>query len=926
MRGSKLSAQAQLSVNRYRAQEHYGMQETGIMRFISTLWTGSPSLVSRGVAGLCLIVAASGASAGQQQDDVLRATLDNGLEVVIVHSDLAPVVTTQVNYRVGASESPEGYPGTAHAVEHMMFRGGPGLSKDQLSVISANMGGNMNAFTENDRTQYHFTVPSDDLDVALHIEAARMKAIDMNAEDWAQERGAIEQEVSGDLSNPSFRFYTQLVEELYHGTPYAWTPLGTRESFDDTTAADLKAFHDQWYVPNNATLVIAGDVEPEKTLSRVKALFGDIPRKQLPERPEFDFQPVKSRTIELPTNSPYGSIYMGWRTPGLQDEDFAATQVLLDALGSERGDLVGMGYNGTALAGGMGGQLLPHAGLAMAVGVFPQGGDPAPIQARMQEIIADVVKHGVDPSLVEAAKRRIVAGVDASRESVSGLASAWSDALVKRGLDSPQAMKAQYEAVTVDEVNALARRLLKPDQTVTAILTPEQSGEPVKGDGYGQPEDLTVTPDGPVELPEWAAHAFDNLDIPVSTLAPHDYRLENGLRLIVQPETASDRIMLQGAIDTNADMQAPEGKEGVSDILDGLYGYGSQSSDRQQLRAAVDALGAEESAGSRFSLVVPKAHFEEGLAILAEHQLHPNFSEQAFATLKNQNASALPGMLKSPDFLHANAMVNALLPAGDPVQRHMTPESIEGITLEDVKQYFRHISRPDMTTMVVVGDVDPEQVRDQVARYFGDWQASGQKADVEYPPVPLNQAGAYNTPDSAASQSQVIMSQMIDINRDSPERFALFLGNQVLSGDFASRLHQALREQRGLVYGVSSNLSLDAHRGRFNVSYGSDPDKVSQARDLVIRNLQRMQDEPVSDSDLHRAKSILLRALPMQEASYGAISSSLLSLALADKPLDATTRAAEQFVKLTPEEVQAAFKAHIRPDGFVTGVRGPAAE
>ncbi|WP_456269025.1 insulinase family protein [Kushneria sp. AK178] len=902
------------------------MQSTVMTGHVNFLWRQRLSRAGRSLAGACLVLASVGAvGAPAPQDDVLRATLDNGLEVVIVHSDLAPVVTTQVNYHVGSSEGSEDFPGTAHAVEHMMFRGGPGLSKDQLSVISANMGGNMNAFTENDRTQYHFTVPADDLDVALHIEASRMKAIDMSAEDWAQERGAIEQEVSRNLSNPAFRFYTQLVEELYRGTPYAWTPLGTRDSFDNTTAADLKAFHDQWYVPNNATLVIAGDVDPQNALARVETLFGDIPQRALPERPEFDFEPVNARTIELPTNSPYGSIYMGWRTPGLRDDDFATTRVLLDVLGSERGELTAMGYDGTALAGGMGGQLQPHAGLAMAVGVFPRGGDPAPIQARMREIIEDVTQNGVDPSLVEAAKRRIIAGVDASRESVSGLASAWSDALIQRGLDSPQAMKAQYEAVTVEDVNALAERLLKPEHAITAVLTPEASGEPTSNDGYGEPEDLTTPPDGPVELPHWAEHAFDNLDIPVSTLDPKDYRLDNGLRLIVQPETASDRIMVSGAIDTNEDLQTPPGKEGVSDILEGLYGYGSQSRDRRELRAAVDELGAEERAGTSFGLVVPKAQFDDGLALLAEHQLNPSFSREAFDTVKQQNARALPGRLESPGFQNAYAMLGALLPDDDPQQRHMTPESLDSVTLEDVKQYFARISRPDMTTMVVVGDVDPGEVREQVERYFGDWQADGPEPDVDYPAVALNQAGAFNTPDSAASQSQVTLSQMIDINRDSPERFALFLGNQVLSGDFASRLHQDLRERRGLVYGVSSNLALKAHRGRFNVSFGSDPDKVNQARELIIHNLNRLQNEPVSDSDLHRAKSILLRAMPMQAASYSAISGSLLDLALSDKPLDATTRAAEQFVALTPEEVQAAFRAHIRPDGFVTGVRGPAA-
>src|SRR5215469_17039712 len=199
-------------------------------------------------------VASSGlvlAETPKQAQDVTSATLDNGLRVVIVRSTLAPVVTTVMNYLVGSNEAPQGFPGTAHALEHMMFRGSQTLSSDQLNNIAAAMGGEFNAETQQSVTRYFFTVPKQDLDVALHIESIRMR--DLLATDalWNQERSALEQEIAGDLSNPEYVYYTKLLSSMFRGTPYEHDALGTLPSFDATTGPMLKEFHDTWYAPNN---------------------------------------------------------------------------------------------------------------------------------------------------------------------------------------------------------------------------------------------------------------------------------------------------------------------------------------------------------------------------------------------------------------------------------------------------------------------------------------------------------------------------------------------------------------------------------------------------------------------------------------------------------------------------------------------------
>ncbi len=176
-----------------------------------------------------------------QTAPVLRATLPNGLRVIIVRNTLAPVVATSINYLVGSDEAPAGFPGMAHAQEHMMFRGSPGLTADQLADIGSVMGGSFNANTRESLTQYLFTVPAEDLDVALHIEATRMRGVLDSAKDWEQERGAIEQEVAQDLSSPGYKLYEKLRAAMFAGTPYAHDALGTRPSFDDHACRDAAA-------------------------------------------------------------------------------------------------------------------------------------------------------------------------------------------------------------------------------------------------------------------------------------------------------------------------------------------------------------------------------------------------------------------------------------------------------------------------------------------------------------------------------------------------------------------------------------------------------------------------------------------------------------------------------------------------------------
>jgi len=447
----------------------------------------------------------------------------------------------------------------------------------------------------------------------------------------------------------------------------------------------------------------------------------------------------------------------------------------------------------------------------------------------------------------------------------------------------------------------------------------------VAGKGFSGAESFASSPDKPVTLPDWAAQAFAKLEVPHSSLAPVSTILPNGLRVIVQPETISDTVAVFGKIKTNQDLQAGKGEEGVASVLEGLFPFGTVDMNRLQFQQALDQISARVSAGSSFSLAVPSAHFAEGIKLLADNELHPALPARAFAVVQKQTAGVVAGQLQSPAFLTALGLDKALLPANDPQLRHATPQNVMGLSLEQVKQYYAQTFRPDMTTLVIVGKVDPAQVTQVVAQAFGGWKATGAKPTVDYAAVPANQPGQLHVPDASASQDSVQLAQTIDVTRNDPARYALNLGNEVLGGGFyASRLYHDLRDTRGLVYNVSTRFDLDAHRGTYTVSFGADPDKVAAASAIVRQDLKQMQRTPVSDTELKRAKGILLRQIPLGESSFGAIGNQLLTLSLEGKPLDAMTIAGEHYLKLSAQDVQQAYAKHIRPDDFVTAVKGPA--
>lgn len=864
----------------------------------------------------------------EQGGDVTRATLDNGMRVVILRNALAPVVTVEQNYLVGGNETPQGFPGMAHAQEHMAFRGCADLTGDQISAIFAQLGGFGNADTQQNITQYYSTVPAGDVDIALRVDAACMQDIQDSQTEWAQEKGAIEQEVARDLSNPTYKFITRANEDLFSGTPYSHDPLGTKDSFDATTGEMLRNFYRTWYAPNNAILVIAGDVEPNAVLAKVKEYYGKIERKTLPPHPQVTLSPVKSESFTLDSNLPYLLAFIAYRMPGTDSPDFAAVHILSDVLASQRGNLYGLVPQGKALEAEFGlAEAYPKASMAYSVAVLPAAADAAPVIQDMRKIIADYAANGVPADLVEAAKRREIAAAEFRRNSIPGLAEAWSDALAAEGRNSPDDDVEAMKRVTVDDVNRLAKTYLVDQGSITAQLKPSPSGEPVASNGFGGGEQLTSTPTKAVELPSWASSRLLALELPPAQPPSADMMLPNGLRLIVRTVKVTPTVTVVGNVRHDPQVETPSGRDGVARVLENLFSYGTKNLDRLAFQKALDDIAADESAGFEFSLEVLKQDFGRGVQLLADNELNPALPDQAFNVLKPQTAQFVAGQLRSPGYRAGHALNTALLPPKDPALRQMTPETVSSLSIDDVRQYYAKTIRPDLSTIVVIGDITPEEARSAIEKSFGQWKADSPKPEVDLPRVPPNKPSAQNVPDPTQLQDSVNLSETIPITRFDADYYPLQLGNHVLGGGFyATRLYHDLRQVTGYVYNVEVVLNAQKTRTVYTVAYGCDPQNVSKARQLIQRDLIAMQKENVTAAELQQAKALLLRQLPLAESSEDGVANALVRRAQIGLPLNEPERAAKRFYDLTGDDVRAAFAKWIRPDDFVQIVRGPAPE
>ncbi len=854
-----------------------------------------------------------------------RATLPNGLRVIVVRDPLAPVVTAMLNYRLGSNE--QQYAGQAHALEHMMFRGSSTLTQSQLADIAELLGGNWDADTQSEVTQYFFTAPSQYLDVLLRMEASRAKRLNLSQSDWNIERGAIKNEVTQDLSNPVDNVFRQVDLKMFAGTPYGNDGLGTIHSFDhQINSPQLHALYNAWYHPNNAIYVIVGDVDGPSTVAQVKKYFGSIPKGKLPPRPSVHLAPLVPATIRVDSDQPSTLIGLAYRFPGYRDKDYAAGQILEAVLSSQRADLFGLVAQGKALQASFTDfDTHPLAGSAAAIAAVPVTSKPQDAIALLRGVLDNYRKNGVPPALVEAEKNRTIAQAEYKANSIEDLAFQWSQAVAVQGLSSPDDVLAAFKAVTVSDVNRVLRTYVSPAHEIIGIAAPKNGAGTAGGSAASAPvgneNKPTLLHHDP--LPAWALSAFRDIGVPAATINPQDSRLSNGIRLIVVPEHVSHTVVVSGSIDSREAIQAPKAKDGIAKVTSGLLPFGTTSLDRIALRGELDKIAGEVTAGTTFSLTTLSQNFDRGVALLAEEELHPAFPAGGFDAVKADELGSVSGVVTAPEHLAEVALNKALFPASDPVQRFATPATVSSLTLGDVRAYYSNVYRPDMTTIVVVGDIQPQQARDTFEKYFGAWKATGPKPNVDLPPVPNNAPANVVIPDPQRIQSQVRLAQVSPLKRTDADFAPFAVANESFGGGGSSILFHDVRDVHGLVYGVFSRALFDRNRSVFEVQFASDPKKINQAQSLILADLRELSINGLDSNELARGKASLVSQIPMRVGSFGGIARQLIRYAELGLPLDQATRDAQMEITTTNAQIKAAVSKWIRSGNFVRVILGP---
>jgi zinc protease len=241
-----------------------------------------------------------------------------------------------------------------------------------------------------------------------------------------------------------------------------------------------------------------------------------------------------------------------------------------------------------------------------------------------------------------------------------------------------------------------------------------------------------------------------------------------------------------------------------------------------------------------------------------------------------------------------------------------------------VRDYYHKVFRPDLTTIVVIGKVAPEEAQAVIAKYFAPWKSTGPKPETLLPPIPPNSPSSTAVPNRSRIQNKVTLAETLGLNRSNPDYYALELGNHVLGGAFyATRLYQNLREKTGLVYYVSSSFDVGQTRALYVVNYACNPQNVARARAIVERDLKDMQTTLVTPEELRQAKALLLREIPLSESSVDSIAQGLIYRATHELPLNEPIRAAQQYLKLTAGQVRAAFAKWLRTVELVQVTEGP---
>ena len=874
-----------------------------------------------GAAAAWLLLAA-GAGAAEVDIEFTEFRLDNGLRVIVHEDDKAPVVAVNVWYHVGSKNERPGKTGFAHLFEHIMFNGSENHDEEIRKPLERAGATDMNGTTFFDRTNYFQTVPTSALDLTLWLESDRMGyllgVVDQDKLD--QERGIVQNEKRQRENQPYGQAFNHILRNVFPGEhPYSWSPIGSIEDLDAASLEDVHEWFRTWYGPNNAVLVLAGDITAEEAREKASHYFGEIePGPPVAKRERWPVRLAKDKREILEDRVPQARLYRAWGGPHYAAEDTELLQLAgMILAGGKNSRLFERLVYTDQLATDAGGSLMSAeiGGLYLLQATAQPGADLAALEQALDEELERFLAEGPTAAEIERVRTELVAGFIRGVERVGGFGGK-SDVLAENAVytGDPGFFRRsleRLEAATPETVKAAANRWLgagayslevRPFPALTAAREgADRSALPV-----------------PEDFPEVRFEEFER-----QTLA-------NGMELILATRRAVPVINMSLRID--AGYAADQfGEPGTASLAMNMLDEGTQNRSALEISDELARLGARLSTGAGLDtsgvyLSALKENLEASLDVYADVILRPAFPENELERLRRQTLARIAQEKTQPVSIALRVMPALLYGDGHayslPMTGSGTEASVSRITRDSLVEHHRTWFKPNNATMIVVGDTTMAEIRPQLERAFARWRGGDvpQKNIAPVDRVSGNRVYLIDRPDAEQS---IILSANVAPAVGEGDEIAIQAMNEVIGGSSTARIYRNLRTDKHWSYGAYSLLFSAKGPRPFIVYAPVQTDKTTESMVEIGRELSGfLGDRPPEEDELQRVIAASTLSLPGRWETASAVLGDLAEIDTYDLPDDYWDRYPERVRNLTVAQLAAAAREVIRPDDLVWVVVG----
>ncbi len=869
---------------------------------------------------------------------VKKTILENGLTVLTKEVPTAPVVTVQVWYRIGSRNEAPGVNGIAHQLEHLMFKGTSDRPIQFGRLFSA-LGSQSNAFTSYDQTAYFGTVERDKLRSLLALEADRMQSAVIGAPQLTSEKRVVISELQGYENSPSYRLDRAVMRSAFPDSPYGLPVGGTKADVEKFTVEQVRDYYRNYYSPDNATVVIVGDFQTDATLKAVQESFGQVPRSEKPKAAAQPPAPIVTKgspakaAIVLKQPGSAALLQSVYPLPNVTHPDVPALHLFDLVLTQGRSSRLYQSLIESGLASDYSGypaNMLSGGWYGLGATAAP-GQDLSKINQTIQASLANLRTKPVTVDELKRAKTQLKSSVLLRNRSITNQAMQLGDDQTTAGdYQFTDRYLAAIEKVTTADIQRVAKTYFDPSQQTLGFFEPTQldakaggsvnAGQTVEQFNLGAPVD-------PAEVAKYLPPVTRS-DRPAQAL-PEKTILSNGLRVLLLRDSSTPTVSLRGYLDAGTSFDASQ-KSGLAKLTADNLLNGTQTKDALTLATTLDdrgiALGFDVN---REGLSIRANTLVENLPTLVQTlsdvMQHAVFPDRELELSRQRALTALKVQLDSPASKGRRTFQQAIYPSNHPFHNFPTEASLKGIQRQDLLNFYKSHYRPDKTTVALVGDFDPAQVKSLLEKELGTWKATGQAPALTFPPVALPATGVRLYDGIPGKTQSISYLGYVGINRTDPRYYSAIVMNQILGGDtLASRLGTEIRDRQGLTYGIYSVFQAGIHQGPFLISMQTAPEDAPKAIANTLKVLEQFRTQGVSTSEVLTAQRSLTSSYPVDLADPD----DLASIILMNDVYGLNPAEIRQFPKqidaVTQAQVNEATQDLLHPDRLVVVTAGPA--